>query len=70
MAAPASLRKTMEQQLCLACSVNPATSTSGTVPLCAECAAQALDNKRGVHFEEEAEEEAEEDDGIVNVRGG
>jgi hypothetical protein len=38
-------------QMCLGCGANPATSTDGTVPLCAECAALAKDAKRGVKFE-------------------
>lgn len=52
----------METQLCLACSVNPATSSNGTVPLCSSCAAQASGKERGVEFRSaDSEEEASED---------
>ena len=41
-------------QLCLACGVNLATSVDGTVPLCASCAAQAKEAKRGVKFDKKS----------------
>lgn len=39
-------------QLCLSCSERPATSTSGTVALCAQCAALVAEtsNSRGVKY--------------------
>ncbi len=40
-----------EPQMCLGCNEKPAVSTKETVPLCAACAALALDSKRGVEFD-------------------
>lgn len=45
-------------QMCLGCGANPATSTDGTVPLCAACAALAKEAKRGVKFEKRQASEA------------
>jgi hypothetical protein len=39
-----------EQQMCLNCGAKPAVPSSGTVPLCADCAAQVSD-RRGVKYE-------------------
>lgn len=50
------------EQLCLACNENPATSMSGTVPLCSECAALVTDH-RGVKFR--GPESEEENVGVV-----
>jgi hypothetical protein len=40
----------MAEVMCLNCSVNPAQPTSGTVPLCTECAKLCTDT-RGVKYE-------------------
>lgn len=39
-----------EKQMCLGCGTNPATTSDGTLPLCAKCAALAAQKKRGVEF--------------------
>jgi len=39
-----------DKQMCLGCGTRPATSFSGTVPLCSQCAALAEKNKRGVEY--------------------
>ena len=41
-----------EKQMCLACGQKEATSTQGTVPLCADCAALATGKGRGVNYQE------------------
>ena len=40
-----------EPQMCLSCSVNPATTSDGTVPLCASCKA-LVTNPRGVEYQD------------------
>lgn len=40
-----------ESQMCLSCSVNPATTSDGTVPLCAGCKA-LMTNPRGVEYQD------------------
>lgn len=43
-----------DKQMCLGCNTRPAV-TGGPAPLCAECAAIAEKNKRGVKFEKDVE---------------
>lgn len=43
-----------DQQMCLSCSVNPATTQDGTVPLCSACKA-LVSNPRGVEYAKKAE---------------
>ena len=45
---------TDKTQMCLACGAAPATSTDGTVPLCASCAQLAAEKKRGVEFDKKS----------------
>lgn len=40
-----------QPQMCLSCSVNPATTSDGTVPLCASCKA-LVKNPRGVEYQD------------------
>lgn len=47
-----------EKQMCLACGQKEATSTNGTVPLCADCAALAAGKGRGVDFQKPKDEPA------------
>jgi len=39
-----------DKQMCLGCGTRPATNSNGTVPLCAQCAAQAAGKERGVEY--------------------
>lgn len=48
----------MSKQMCLACSQREATSSDGTVPLCAQCAALAAGKGRGVQFDNPQEDKA------------
>ena len=48
-------------QMCLSCSVHPATTTNGTVPLCAQCASLARGKERGVKMKP-TEERPKKDD--------
>jgi hypothetical protein len=43
-----------EPQMCFSCSVRPATTSDGTVPLCEDCAAR-IKNPRGVEYESHTE---------------
>ena len=39
-----------ERQMCLSCSVKPATTSSGTVPMCSDCK-RLMTSPRGVTYE-------------------